>query len=93
MKLSFKDFFRAIPVPFFALIMHADREPRIQDIAVWFLLFLALELTSLVMDWVGWHAATWQRFADVALFACLICRLYYLETEVGKLKLTVAKSN
>ena len=86
MKLSFWDFFRALPVPVYALLMLDDREPRPQDILVWFLLFLALELISIAMGGIGWHAAMWERFANIALVGCLLCRLHYLEIEVARLR-------
>ncbi len=62
--------------------MRGDYKPRPQDVIVWFLLFLAMEMLSMICDWIGWHRVDWNRASNVALFACLLCRLHYLEYAV-----------
>jgi hypothetical protein len=85
MKLSFRDFFRALTAPVYAVFMLSDHEPKPQDTLVWFLLWIALGLIATVADIFGWHQLNWERFSNVALFACLVCRLHFLECEIERI--------
>lgn len=85
MKLL-RQFFQALPAPFYALLMDSKYQPQNYHAGVWFLIFVVLEFVSLVLDWVGWHRVGWNRLANAALFACLLCRLALVEYDLEEIK-------
>lgn len=81
-----RHFLRALPAPIYALIMSDTYRPENYHVGVWFLIFVVLELLSLISDWTAWHWPGWAQLANVALFATLLCRLALVEYELNRLK-------